>query len=277
MLSSGCFRALTKSSLELAHNFYEASLQNSTQNRRQTHAALQEKLNGLLVDVRLYEKGLRALPADLHPQLIKYLLKTHGQDICNEISLYVAAECNLHYTENTLTADQRNKIAQDCAQQYKTSLVALNKSVAGSSVDDFLTAAETALESCSMILKKIDKKKDRTLVLCHKHALLQQLANCREPALTLHLTALVIFTIVSQSMLHASGKFVSAILCFLQPSLNDEQSDLLRDYHDLVLKLLTAATDSDETKKLAQELDAKLDAVKAIASSYKKPGSTSAE
>lgn len=269
-------RSLTKSSLELAHKFYEASLQNSTQNRRQTHATLQEKLNGLLVDIRLYEKGLRTLPADLQPQLVKYLLKTHGQDICNEISLYVAGECNLNYADSTLTPEQRNKIAQDSGQ-YKPALVALNKAVAGGSIDDFLTAAETALESCSMILKKIDKKKDRTLVLCHKHALLDQLTNCREPALALHLTALVIFTIVTQSMLHASGKFVSAILSFLQPSLNREQSDLLRDYHDLVLKLLTAAPDSDETKQLTQELDAKLDAVKAIASSYKKPGAASAD
>lgn len=277
LISSVDFRSLTKSSLELAHGYYEASLQNSTQNRRQTHAALQEKLNSLLVDIRLYEKGLRALPADLQPQLVKYLLKTHGIDICNEISLYVASECNLNYAESTLTPEQRNKIAQDAGQDYKSTLQALNKAVMGASIDDFLTAAENALESCSMILKKIDKKKDRTTVLCHKHALLDQLSNCREPALTLHLTVLIIFTIVTQNMLHASGKFVSNILMFLQPSLNREQSDLLRDYHDSVLKLLTAAADSDETKQLSQELDAKLDAVKAIATSYKKPGSTAAE
>lgn len=252
-------------------------MQNSTQNRRQTHAALQEKLNSLLVDIRLYEKGLRALSVDLQPQLVKYLLKTHGQDICNEISLYVAAECNLNYAECTLTPEQRNKIALDSGSEYKSTLVALNKAVAGASIEDFLTAAENVLESCSMILKKVDKKKDRTLVMCHKHALLEQLANCREPALTLHLTVLIIFTIVTQSMLHASGKFVSAILTFLLPSLSREQSDLLRDYHDSVLKLLTATPDSEEIKQLAQELDAKLDAVKAIASSYKKPSSACAE
>lgn len=50
-----------KTALEIAHSLYEASLQNSSQNRRQTHAALQEKLNGLLVDIRLYEKGLKVI------------------------------------------------------------------------------------------------------------------------------------------------------------------------------------------------------------------------
>lgn len=42
-----------------AQALYEASLQNSSENRRQTHAALQDKLNNLLVDIRLYEKGLK--------------------------------------------------------------------------------------------------------------------------------------------------------------------------------------------------------------------------
>lgn len=220
---------------------------------------------------------MRVLSTDLQPQLVKYLLKTNGQDICNEISLYVATECNLNYADSALTPEQRNKIAQDCGQEYKAALVALNKTVAGASIDEFLEAAETALESCSMVLKKVDKKKDRTLVLCHKHALLEQLANCREPALTLHLTALTLFTIVTQSMLHASGKFVSSILGFLHVSLSHEQNELLRNYHDLVLKLLTATADTEEMKQVTTELDAQIDAVKAIAISYRKPGSTSAD
>lgn len=45
--------------------------------------------------------------------------------------------------------------------EYKTALTALNKAVNGTSIDDFLTAAENALQACSMILKKVDKKKDR--------------------------------------------------------------------------------------------------------------------
>lgn len=46
-------------------------------------------------------------------------------------------------------------------QEYKAALAALNKAVAGSSIDEFLEATENALEACGMILKKIDKKKDR--------------------------------------------------------------------------------------------------------------------
>lgn len=141
----------------------------------------------MFVNIRLYEKGLRLLPVDLQAQLVKYLLKSHGNDVCNDIFFYVAAECNLNFPDANLKPEQRTKIAQECGQsfawttdfhlsryvflkcivsiisgqEYKSALVALNKAVAGSSVDEFLEATENALEACGMILKKVDKKKDR--------------------------------------------------------------------------------------------------------------------
>lgn len=78
-------------------------------------------------------------------------------------------------------------------------------------------------------------------------------------------------------MLHASGKFVSSILSFLQPSLSPEQSAALTDFHDLVLKLLTAAPESEETKLISEELQKKMEKIKTIASTYKKVGTTNAE
>lgn len=109
---------MTKSSLEIAHQFYEVSLQNTTQNQRQTHAALQDKLNESLVNIRLYDKGLRLLPIDLQNSLVKYLLKSHATDACNDIFLYVAATCNLNYAATSLKPEQRTKIAQDCGKLH---------------------------------------------------------------------------------------------------------------------------------------------------------------
>ena len=82
-----------------------------------------------------------------------------------------------------------------------------------------------------MIIKKIDKKKDRQLIIQHKQKLLQQLKETAEPALLLHLTALVLYTAVSGCILHASGKFVSQILGHIRPSLNEQQNALLMQYH----------------------------------------------
>lgn len=113
LIAKKYYPSLTKTSLEIAHQIYEVSLQNTTQNQRQTHASLQTKLNEQLVNIRLYEKGLRLLPNDLQGQLVKYLLKTHGTDVCNDIFFYVAGECNLNFTDVNLKPEQRTKIVQD--------------------------------------------------------------------------------------------------------------------------------------------------------------------
>lgn len=78
-------------------------------------------------------------------------------------------------------------------------------------------------------------------------------------------------------MLHASGKFVSSILSFLQPSLAAEQSSALTEFHDSVLRLLTTSPDSDDTKKISEELQEKMEKIKAIASTYKKVGTSNAD
>lgn len=154
---------MNKDALTTAQTLYESTLQNTTQSRRKTHAALQDQLNGLVGDVRLYEKGLKLFPTDFQPQLVKYLLKSLGADICNDLCLYVAQECALNYSDEQqpLTADHRQRIGQECSHEYRASLQALNKSVSGQSVDEFLTCTENTLQVCSMILKKVDKKKDR--------------------------------------------------------------------------------------------------------------------
>lgn len=101
--------------LAKAQELYEATPQT---NRRQTHAAIQERVNTLLSDIRLYEKGLKLFPNDTQGQLVKYLLKSLGNDICNEITLYVAAECSLSVKNTNLNVDQRIKLIQECGKSF---------------------------------------------------------------------------------------------------------------------------------------------------------------
>lgn len=106
----------------------------------------------------------------------------------------------------------------------------LNKAL-NKTIDDFVLATEAVLKTCSMIVKKVDKKKERPLILQHREKLLEQLQQCSEPALILHLSALILFTTLSGCILHASGKFVSQILQFINASMTDEQNTLLTQYH----------------------------------------------
>lgn len=71
----------------------------------------------------------------------------------------------------------------------------------------------------------------RPQLLGHRQALLEQLTSSADPALVLHLTALILFQAMTQTMLHASGRFVSNILTYLQPHLSAEVFNTLQRYH----------------------------------------------
>lgn len=194
-------------------------------------------------------------PPNIQVDLTKYLLKSIGNEICNELTAYIAQECHidLKYGSN-MNTDQRNKVAMECGTTYKiqyecihyfilpltfcfvggaykSPFMELNKSLNKTSLDEFLLAVENALKSCSMIIKKVDKKKDRLVIVHHKEKLLEQLLQCREPSLILHLSVLIIFTLVTGTIVHASGKFVANILQFIKPSLNAENNLTLSKYH----------------------------------------------
>lgn len=106
--------------------------------------------------------------------------------------------------------------------------------------------------------------------MTHKQGLLDQLYKCNEPALVLHIACLVIFTIATGTMLHASGKFVSSILDFLSLGhLSDDESALLLKFHELVLAHFKA--DSEEIKKeVIDKLDEVIPKAKDMAANFKK-------
>lgn len=217
--------------MELASAIYASTVADRTVNRRQTHNELQNKINALLTDIRLFEKGLKLLPTDLQTQLIKYLLKTLCTDIVNDILNYVASEQNSNTVTDNFNNDQKLKFVSELPSEYKIPLLPLVKSLTGQNVDEFMTAVEEGLVACSMIVKKVDKKKDRTIVLNHKFQLLEEMNKCDNLALTLHLATLVIFSTATQCMLHASGRHVAGILTFLKNYTSEEQFAELMSYH----------------------------------------------
>lgn len=106
--------------------------------------------------------------------------------------------------------------------------------------------------------------------MTHKQGLMDQLYKCNEPALVLHIACLIIYTIATGTMLHASGKFVSSILDFLSIGhLSDDESALLFKFHELVL--LHFKADSEETKsEITDKLDEIIPKAKDIAANFKK-------
>ncbi|XP_069679850.1 E3 UFM1-protein ligase 1 homolog [Periplaneta americana] len=266
--------SLNKTGLAAAQVVFESTMASTAQNRRKTHSELQDKLNAMVTNVRLFEKGLKQFSdKDVQQQLIKYLLKTLCTEITNEIFSYVAQENMIQYDQTKeLSPEIRMKILNDAPNESKESLLKLHKSLNNNSVDEVLNCIETALGPgvCDMILRKPDKKKERPQLLGHRQALLEQLTASEDPALVLHLTSLILFQAVTQTMLHASGRFVSNILTYLQSHVTAEVFNTLQRYHDLVLKLLTTSSDDTNRSEVVNLLQEGMPAIKEIATTFKK-------
>ncbi|XP_032516663.2 E3 UFM1-protein ligase 1 homolog [Danaus plexippus] len=247
---------LNQTALAIAKDLTEKLLQDANQNRKQTHSSAQDKINILVNDIKLYEKGLKLFPSDQQVQFIKYLLKSFGGDILSEFCKYAANQSNLSVPVDNLSVEQRNKIMNDLPEEYMKPIRALNSTLSEQNMEQFYQAVDVCLTECGMILKKVDKKKDRLLVQNHREKLISEIENCDEPALVLHLVVLVLFTVLSQNMLHASGRQVPLIIAFLKSQLKDEDFDKVQKYHELVAKYLTAADDEKEVieEKLREDL-----------------------
>lgn len=259
----------SSAALQLAAEIFKSKVADESANRRKTHNELQDKLNELVGEVRLFSKGIKLLSADLQGQLNKYLLKTICTEVVTEILNYAAAESGSSTVTDSYNIDQKLKFLNELPVEFRASFQPLVKSLQGQSVEDFMACIDPALASCSMILKKIDKKKDRTIVLNHKHKLLEELASCEDVALVLHLATMAIFIGATQCMLHASGRHLSSILSFLKQYLSEGQFTELMSYHDFVTLMLSNGSESENAKEKLKE---KIPIIKSLANEYKLVG-----
>ncbi|XP_026748943.1 E3 UFM1-protein ligase 1 homolog [Galleria mellonella] len=261
-------RSLNQSALALAKEIADKLIQDTSQNRKQTHSFAQDKINILINDIKLYEKGFKLMPSDQQPQFIKYLLKSLGGDILAEFCKYAGNQCNLSVQVDTLTIEQRNKIINDLPDEYKKTLVALNATLSDQNMELFYQAVDVCLSECGMILKKVDKKKDKLLIQNHREKLISELEVCDEPALCLHIAVLAIFTILTQNMLHASGRQVPIVISFLKTQIKEEDFQRLQYYHELVAKFLTSS--AEEKVDVEDKLKVELPALKNMVQEIKK-------
>ncbi|KAF4528259.1 hypothetical protein B566_EDAN014149, partial [Ephemera danica] len=207
--------SLQQASLSAARQLAESQKQTEAQSRRQTHAELQERLSALLQSLRMFERGIKQLTSDADTQqgLTKHLVHS--------------------WLPKYSVLPLRTKLLGDLPGPLRQALTPLHKAVSAASVEDLYSAVDLALApgACDVTMRKPDKKKERQQLLAHRMSLLEQLEQCQEPALALHLVTLLLFQAATQQPLHASGKFVSAILAFLRPSLPPDMHTTLQKYH----------------------------------------------
>ncbi|XP_039305395.1 E3 UFM1-protein ligase 1 homolog [Solenopsis invicta] len=251
---------LNKFALSLAEQLAQS-------NRTTNLSEIGERLNVLITNIRMFDKGIKHLDKANQSSLIKYLLKSLGLDFVTSIFKLAAQQNMLQVSEN-LTMEARQRLLLELPADVKEPLNAVHKTMVGDSVEDFLNCVDGAMAACCLVLKKHDKKKERSQVHAHREALLDELNATQDPALMLHLVTSVLFTAVTQNALHMSGRHVTTVLAFLQQQLEPNTVSTLSKYHDLVLNLLSAP---DESIKLeaSKALEEGLVDIKNIANNFK--------
>ncbi|XP_012221888.1 E3 UFM1-protein ligase 1 homolog [Linepithema humile] len=261
---------LNKTALSLAEQLAQQD------NRTTNLSEISERLNVLITNIRIFNKGIKHLNETDQGLLAKYLLKSLGIDFVTSVFKLAAQQNMLQVAEN-LTTETRQKLLLELPADVKEPLSAVHKTVMSHSVEDFLNTVDGAMAACSLVLKKYDKKKERPQVHAHTEALLEKLNATQDPALALHLATSVLFTGVTQNALYMSGKHVANVLAFLEKQLEPDTMTTLFRYYDLVVRLLGSRnTDNQEevSNRLDQEevskrLEEGLMDIKSIANNFK--------
>lgn len=255
--------------LEPKVNAYAISIadQLAQTNKTTNLTEVEERLNMLVTNMKIFDKGIKHMDKADQPALTKYLLKSLGTDFVNELFKLAAQQSMLQCPEN-ITTETRQKMLLDLPEDVKEPLSNIHKSITGNTVDDFMNYVDAAMATCCLVLRKYDKKKERPFILGHREALLEELNSTQDPALALHLVTSILFSTATQSVLHMSGRHVSMVLSFLRTHVQTSTMETLSKYHDMVLKNLTCS--DEETKHEIQEtLEAGLLDIKNIANNYK--------
>eukprot|EP00731_Ephydatia_muelleri_P035885 Em0174g4a len=213
------------------------------------HANLQESIQGLWNRARLFQKAIPFFEGDSALQLSKYLLRTVCTDLLNMVFCYLSKDKGVQLPDDQkLTAKDRSTIILNLPENMRKSLKASNTAVNGKDIEEFLKQFEALCEEefCGLMLKKLDKKKERQLLFSHHQSLLATLKEEKEPAMALHLITVFLFQRCTSCIIHAPGRLVPNIISFLAKHMNDTEYAKLSEYQRLVMLHLRLTSEAKQ-------------------------------
>ncbi|KAG1953551.1 E3 UFM1-protein ligase 1 [Pimephales promelas] len=238
-LAEQMLRPLSKMYQEVVSTaFMSTSSTGAGGSRKKNMKDLQEEINNLYSNIRLFEKGTKLFSDETQATIARHVLKTVCTDVTNVLLSFVAAEHMTSDSSTAITSEIRLKILAKLSDEVKSPLMKLHNSLNGKAIEEFLSCLETSAEECGLLLKKGDKKRERQALFVHRQALMEQLRDAEAPALVLHLTSILLFQNVTHCMLHAPGRCVPHIIGFLQSKIPEDQLKMLSQYQGLVVKQL---------------------------------------
>ena len=157
--------------------------------------------------------------------------------------------------ENNLsTTESRLKVIKKLDAELIEPFSKLNQTIATNDIEQVLEDTDNLAEKLDLMIRKVDKRRENSILLENKHNLLKQLEEINENdyALVLHLSVILIFNEAFKTMLHASGKFVPQLISQLKTKLDSITFNILFNCEQLVMKSFRQEQDEEITIKLKE-------------------------
>lgn len=229
--------------------------------RRQLVDNLQKQLDEAFLDIQLYEKALDIFEDDPSTSVIlhKHLLKTMATSIVDKLLLTLDMDNKLkngieieehqNLESVPLSSADRTSLAKSLPDSLSIKAQAVVVALEGKRVDTFMTALRAIAEESGMLLKKLDKKLERTMLHSYRKDLKSQASSETDPVKILPKVVALLYLQVYNKALQAPGRAISAAVSRLKDKLPDSTYKSLMDYHSATVTLLalqSAATEDEE-------------------------------
>ncbi|XP_042431571.1 E3 UFM1-protein ligase 1 homolog isoform X1 [Zingiber officinale] len=265
-------------------------LENS-EKRRKLLDNLQKQLDEVFLDLQLYEKALELFEDDPSVSVIlhKHLLKTMAAPIVDKLLYTLEKENNLMNGINIEDCDNMESVSLTCADRvslakglpasFAVKAQTAVEALEGKRLDTFITTLRDLVEESGLLVKKLDKKLERTLLHSYRKDLTSQVSIETDPVQLLSKVVALLYMQVYNKALQAPGRAISAAISRLkcskiwQEKLPDSAYKDLMEYHKITVTLLalqSAATgDEDDCsydRILSQQelLESKMPELKAL-------------
>ncbi|XP_010253371.1 PREDICTED: E3 UFM1-protein ligase 1 homolog [Nelumbo nucifera] len=239
----------------------KALLTENTEKMKRLLDNLQKKLDEAFLNMQLYEKALELFEDDPSTSVIlhRHLLRTTATPMVDMLLLNLGMHNKLKSgieideSQNpesaSLGSGERIPLAKSLDGSLSVKALAVIEALEGKRVDTFMTMLRTLAEESGILLKKLDKKLERTLLHSYRKDLMSQVSAETDPVALLPKVVSLLYFQVHNKALQAPGRAISAAVSRLREKLESSAYKILVDYQTAtvtLLSLLAAATDDEQ-------------------------------
>ncbi|KAL6516501.1 hypothetical protein OROGR_019806 [Orobanche gracilis] len=222
---------------------------------------LQRKLDEAFLNIQLYEKALELFEDDQSTAVLlhKHLLRTAAKsivdivlanmDVDNKLKNGIQLEESQNLETTLMSSADRITLARGLPGSVSAKAVALVESLEGKRVELFISALRELAEESGLVLKKLDRKLERTLLHSYRKELTSQVSAETDPVSLLPKVVSLLYVQIHGKALQAPGRAISVAISRLKDKLDDTAFKTLSDYQSAavtLLSLVSAGTRSED-------------------------------